>query len=175
MNVNILDFINSNNKIKRKYLCNKQDGDNILPNIRWTVKDNNKIKSFAIIFEDITINFVHLFIPFINKDIREINEIKELSFEKTIKDKSIIDIYKNINKLNMFIGKNYQGKNEYFGPCASKDTGVHTYIFRLYALDNILDFDIINGSSEFNEVLKDRNIKIIEYSEQIFTYSYFYK
>ena len=175
MNINILDFIDRNNKIKRKYICNKQEGDNILPNITWTVKDNNKIKSFAIIFEDITVNFVHLFIPFINKDIREINEIKELSFEKTIKNKSIIDIYKNINKLNIFIGKNYQGKNEYFGPCAAKDTGVHTYIFRLYALDNILNFDIINGSSEFNELLRDRNIKIIEYSEKIFTYSYFYK
>lgn len=175
MNINIIDFIDSNNKIEKKYICDKQEGDNILPNIRWTVKNNNKIKSFAIIFEDITVNFIHLFIPFINKNIREISEIKELSFEETIKNKSIIDIYENINKLNIFIGKNYRGKNEYFGPCAAKDTGVHTYIFRLYALDNILNFDIIKGSSEFTEVLKNRNIKIIEYSDKIFTYSYFYK
>lgn len=178
MNLDIINFVDKNNKIEKKHICTKNNGDNILPNIQWTVenKKNNKIKSFVIIMEDITVKFVHLFIPYINKDIQEINEISDFSFQKILKKKrkkkSIKDIYKDIDKLNLFIGKNYFDKNEYYGPCAPEGTGLHTYIFHLYALDNILDFDKINGSEEFNEILKDKNINIINYSEKEFQYSH---
>ena len=174
MNLDIINFVNKNNKIEQKHICTKNNGDNILPNIQWIIKNknNNKIKSFAIIMEDITVKFVHLFIPYINKDIREINEISDFSFQDILKKKSIQDIYEDIYKLNLFIGKNYLDKNEYYGPCAPQGTGFHTYIFRLYALDSILDFDKIKGSQEFKETLKNKNISIINYSEKKFQYSH---
>jgi hypothetical protein len=175
MNLDIINFVDKNNKIDQKHICLKNNGDNILPNIQWVVK-NNKIKSFAIIMEDITVKFVHLFIPYINKDIRKIDEISDFSFQKILKKKrkkkSIKDIYEDIDKLNLFIGKNYLDKNEYYGPCAPPKTDIHTYIFRLYALDSILDFDNIKGFQEFEETLKNKNINIINYSKKKFKYSH---
>jgi len=75
MNLTIIDFL-KNNKINLKYICKNHNGKNIIPKITWN--NVSHAKSYAIIFEDPDTpidNFVHMYIPYINKNINSLNEI----------------------------------------------------------------------------------------------------
>jgi Raf kinase inhibitor-like YbhB/YbcL family protein len=165
MKLFIKDFVNKDNKIKKKYICKNHDGQNISPYIEWTsIKD---VKSYALILEDpdaVSGNFVHWYIPYISPDI---NGIDNLIMINSIKNIS--------NKAHLKQGKNSLNEFGYHGPCAPKGSGVHRYIFRIYSLDNILNFDkykSISGSTEFEEILKKESITILDTDSSIFNYSY---
>lgn len=64
-------------------------------------------------------------------------------------------------------GKNDAGKLEYEGPCPPGGTGIHHYIFRLYALDGILDLE---EGAIAEEVEQEMEGHIIETTEIIGIY-----
>lgn len=172
MNINIVDFI-KNNKINKKYICKNHNGKNIMPKILWN--NISQAKSYAIIFEDPDTpvdNFVHMYIPFINKNINSLDEINT-----NMVSHLNINHFNNINNnMNIIFGKNSLNQLGYFGPCAPPNTGTHRYIFTIYALDNILKINkdniYVQSSIEFEKILKENNIKIIDRDHKEFKYSY---
>jgi Raf kinase inhibitor-like YbhB/YbcL family protein len=156
MNLTIHNFLNSNKKIKKEYLCLSHGGNNICPKISWNCVEN--AKSYVIIMEDpdtaVVSNFIHLFL--------------------------YVDIINNrsCNTLShkLYFGKNSLNENSYHGPCAPKDTGVHRYIFSIYALNKKIKFNRnnnkINSSKNFINKIKNMDYNILSKDRVQFTYSY---
>ncbi len=94
----------------------------------------------------------------------------------TPNDNCSINTYENKN--TFYFCKNYLNDNSYFGPCAPENTGIHRYIFTIYALDNVINFtsnnDKINGSKDFINKIKKGifNVKILDKKRIIYKYSY---
>jgi phosphatidylethanolamine-binding protein (PEBP) family uncharacterized protein len=68
-------------------------------------------------------------------------------------------------------GLNTYKKYGWYGPCPPRNTGKHKYIFTLYALDNIFDFNIqkqIRSSKHYEEMLKSKHSKIIDIEKKDF-------
>ena len=178
MNLTINDFL-KNNKINLKYICKNHNGKNITPKITWN--DVSHAKSYAIIFEDPDTpidNFVHMYIPFINKNINSLNEINT-NLISHINNKNFninINSTNNQNNMNLIFGLNSLNKFGYYGPCAPVNTGTHRYIFIIYALDNILKINkdniFVQSSIEFEKILKKNNINIIDRDHKEFKYSH---
>lgn len=163
MNLTINDFVNSRKKINKEYLCYSHGGKNMCPKISWNCVD--KAKSYVIIMEDpdaIGSTFIHLFL-----------------YVEPINNNSC-----NTTSHKLYFGKNSLNENSYFGPCAPKDSGVHRYIFTIYALNKKIKIntnnDKINGSinfinklnkMEYNKLNNDK-ILVLSKSSVQFTYSY---
>ena len=148
MNLTIHNFVNSKKKINKEYLCISHGGKNKCPKMSWNCVEN--AKSYVIIMEDpdaIGSNFIHLFL--------------------------YIDVINNTscNTLShkLYFGKNSLNEKSYHGPCAPIDTGVHRYIFTIYALNKKIK---INSSKNFINKLKDNKILILSKDSVQFTYSY---
>ena len=159
MNLEILDFIN------KKHICENHNGENISPSIRWTLVEN--AQSYAIILEDpdaVSGNFVHWYIPYICPELCGIDSLVMTNCIGNV-----------LNKSRVKQGKNSLGQFGYHGPCAPKDTGIHHYIFIIYALNGMVDitkYKDISGSKEFESILKNSSIKILERDSCTFKYSY---
>lgn len=70
-------------------------------------------------------------------------------------------------------GLNSYNKIGWYGPCPSPNTGIHKYIFTLYALDKIFDYDIskkIKSSQHYEQLLKVHNIQILDKQKISFDY-----
>ena len=169
MNLQVHDFV-INNKIKKKYICINQGGDNISPKISWNIVSGTE--SYALILEDpdalMKGTFIHWYIPYIDKDILEINKLNNnLNLLK--------NIYKNSKNIKLIQGKNTLGEIGYHGPCAPNKVN-HNYTFYIYALDNKLSVNnnilSINDSGHFEEILKNNNINILGKDSKSFQYSY---
>jgi Raf kinase inhibitor-like YbhB/YbcL family protein len=174
MNLTILDFI-KNNKINSKYICKNHKGENIMPQIKWNYIKN--ALSYAIIFEDpdtLHGNFVHMYIPYINKNICILSELNTNNMNQSYININLSNI--NINLPNIIFGKNDMNKFGYHGPCAPPNTGIHRYIFTIYALDNILKINndniAIYSYIQFEEILLKNKINILSKDNKKFTYSY---
>lgn len=174
LNLDIKNFT-KNNKILRKYICKNHGGNNISPSLSW-----NKISdstSYALILEDpdaVIGNFVHWYLPFIDPSITTISSLDYNDSENLENKKE-----KNSNQtIRIIHGKNTLGEIGYHGPCAPPNSGTHRYIFTLYALNGKLDFTKnsknlqIKGSTEFENILKENNIKILAFDKKEFHYSY---
>ena len=163
MNLTIHNFVNSNKKIKKEYLCLSHGGNNICPKMSWNCVEN--AKSYVIIMEDpdaVVSNFIHLFL-----------------YVDIINNKSC-----NTLSHKLYFGKNSLNENSYHGPCAPKNTGVHRYIFTIYALNKKIKLnkinDKINSSKNFINKIKNMNynklnndkILILSKDSVQFTYSY---
>ena len=155
MNLTIHNFVNSNKKIKKEYLCLSHGGNNICPKMSWSCIDN--AKSYVIIMEDpdaVVSNFVHLFL-----------------YIDIINNKSC-----NTLSHKLYFGKNSLNENSYNGPCAPKNTGVHRYIFTIYALNKKIKFnknnDKINGTKDFIDKITNMDYKILSKESIQFKYSY---
>ena len=155
MNLTIHNFVNSNKKIKKEYLCLSHGGNNICPKMSWSCIDN--AKSYVIIMEDpdaVVSNFVHLFL-----------------YIDIINNKSC-----NTLSHKLYFGKNSLNENSYNGPCAPKNTGVHRYIFTIYALNKKIQFnknnDKINGTKDFIDKITNMDYKILSKESIQFKYSY---
>jgi Raf kinase inhibitor-like YbhB/YbcL family protein len=164
MNLKVIDFPN------KKYICKKYDGDNVSPVISWNIIP--KAKSYAIIMEDpdaVVGNFIHWYIPYISNNI---NKIDSLCFIDNYGINNYLKI--NLNKLSIFFGKNSLDKYGYTGPCPPIGTGLHRYIFNIYALDNILQINEnnikIKDSKNFKNILKEQSIKCIDKSSIMYKY-----
>lgn len=110
----------------KKYGCL---ADNISPELSWTGAPK-ETKSFALLVEDPDAPkqiWVHWILFNIDKNINKLEE----NFN--------IEDYKSISK-DIKEGKNTFLNNNYGGPCPPEGE-THKYIFRLYALDKILDLD----------------------------------
>ena len=167
MDLRILNFI-KNNKINSKYICKNHKGKNIMPQIKWNYIKN--ALSYAIIFEDPDTphgNFVHMYIPYINKNICILGELNTNKNKKS---------FMNINLSNIIFGKNDINEFGYHGPCAPPNTGIHRYIFTIYALDNILKINndniAVHSFIQFEEILQKNKINILSKDNKQFTYSY---
>jgi Raf kinase inhibitor-like YbhB/YbcL family protein len=154
MNLTIHNFVNSKKKINKEYLCISHGGSNTCPKISWNCIEN--AKSYVIIMEDpdAVSNFVHLFL-----------------YIDMINNKSC-----NTLSHKLYFGKNSLNENSYHGPCAPKDTGVHRYIFTIYALNKKIKFnknnDKINSSKDFIDKFIKMNNKILSKENIEYKYSY---
>lgn len=143
MNFNIINFYNKKTQITRKYFCKKNGGHNISPHIKW-----NKIqgaKSYSLVMED------------------------PLSIHGNTVHWFIPAIYDD----KIIYGLNTYKTYGWFGPCPPENTGKHQYIFTLYSLDNIFDFNLkkqINSSHHYEELLNSNNIKILHKEIKVFDY-----
>jgi hypothetical protein len=182
MNIELINFSN-NNKIKKHHICTAQQGKNLSPHIKW-----NKIegaKSYALIIEDpdaVIGTFIHWYIPYINKDICEIDNLNNLinhnsGIVNNINYNKLNDKIKN-NKIKIFQAQNSINEFGYYGPCSPNKNGLHRYIFRLYALDNIINLnsDIIkikNSDDFLKKISKNTpKINIIDQGEIQIMYEY---
>jgi len=157
------------NKILRKYICIEQGGDNISPKISW--KEVYQVKSYALILEDpdaIKGTFIHWYIPYIDKDILEIDELNHGLNEN-------IDYYNIKSKIRLVQGKNSLGTTGYYGPCAPNKKD-HHYTFYIYALDQIIKMDndplVIEDHHNFELLLKGQHINILNKDSKIFKFHY---
>ena len=126
------DAFQNGDMIPKKYTC---QGEDISPHLKWEDAPENT-KSFALILDDPDApsgTWVHWLIKDIPKDARE---IKEDSVPGTEVDNS-------------------WGRPNYGGPCPP--SGVHRYIFRLFALD-VETFDVI-GKEDFYKRVEQYKIE----------------
>lgn len=177
MNLEVCNF-SKNGIIYKKYICDNHNGGNRAPSIKW-----NKIvgaKSYALIMEDpdaVGGIFIHWYIPFIDESINELNDFLTNNLHKkynNLQEKNI----NMINNIKVFQGKNSIGEFGYHGPCAPDSTGIHRYIFNLYAFDIkvLVDNDMIKirSAKDFIFILKKKypTIKIIAKDKKLFKYKY---
>ena len=125
-------------QIKTQHTC---DGDNISPPLSWNYESKD-LRSFAIICEDIDAQdkpFIHWIIFNIPRGKRELliglTDLKGLP--RGIKE-----------------GKNSFGKIGYSGPCLPEGEE-HRYIFRIYALDSLLDLEYGINQDSFLDAIQD--------------------
>jgi Raf kinase inhibitor-like YbhB/YbcL family protein len=171
MNLTIHNFL-LNKKINKKYICEKQGGSNLTPEISWT-KVKNTV-SYAFIIEDpdaYPSTFIHWYIPYISKDIQKIDSLLLSGIHN-------LDI-NNFNKhdsIKLFNGKNTLDQFGYHGPCAPNGTGIHRYIFTIYSLNSLLKITEnniqIKDSSDFCNILEREGITILNQDSITFSYSY---
>lgn len=144
MNLQVENFYNENTQITQKYLCKKNGGENKSPKVVW--KKIPSAKSYSLIMED----------PY------SINGNTIHWFVPTI--------YKN----NIVFGLNSYNKLGWIGPCAPANTGIHKYIFTLYSLDQIFNYDISNqivSSEHFEQLLQLNKINILNKESISFDYN----
>jgi len=163
MKLTIHNFVNSKKKINKEYLCISHGGNNTCPKMSWNCVEN--AKSYVIIMEDpdaVVSNFIHLFL-----------------YVDIINNKSC-----NTLSQKLYFGKNSLNENSYHGLYATKNTGVHRYIFTIYALNKKIKLnknnDKINSSKNFidkitnmdyNKLNNDKILVLCKDSVQ-FTYSH---
>jgi Raf kinase inhibitor-like YbhB/YbcL family protein len=172
LNLDIKKFT-KNNKIVRKYICKNHDGNNMSPSLSWA--KISEVKSYALILEDpdaVIGNFVHWYLPFIDPSITTISSLNYNDSKNKKKEKD------SNKKIRIIHGKNTLKEIGYHGPCAPPNSGIHRYIFTLYALNGKLDFIRnsknlqIEDSANFETILKKNKIEILAFDKKEFHYSY---
>jgi Raf kinase inhibitor-like YbhB/YbcL family protein len=178
--IQINDFSN------KKYLCqsHSHNDNEYSPQVSWTPIEG--AKSYALILEDPDAsprprNFIHWYIPYISRDINQIDEINITRNHKVVDNINKLELSNNQlilfnnqltnnNKVQIIMGKNSLGNIGYHGPCAPKDSGVHRYIIKLYGLKEKIPLDdlSIKSSEEFEIKFKKNIIKS-------YTKTYYYK
>ncbi|MBK7309592.1 MAG: YbhB/YbcL family Raf kinase inhibitor-like protein [Sphingobacteriaceae bacterium] len=123
-----------NNYIQFKFTC---DGENLSPGL---VLDNipEGTKSLALIMDDTDSpngEFVHW-----------------VMWNMPVKSKIVQ------NKAEGIVGKNTQGKNMYYGPCPPN--GMHTYHFKVYALNSLLELPASSGKAELLKAIEGHIIEL---------------
>lgn len=137
---------NINSSLK---LTSQAFGDNAQIPVQYTCRDQNinpplsisgvadKVKSLALIMHDpdaVGGDFVH----WLMWDI--------FTSTKTIDANNV--------PAGAIQGQNSSGKSEYMGPCPPAGTGVHRYIFELYALDTTLGLQDGSNRAELEKVMQ---------------------
>lgn len=115
-------------EIPAKYTC---DGENISPQLSWSLKSDKKPGSYVLIVDDpdakkvVGKTFVHwiLLLP------PEITELPEGI------SKNISNLGKSVKELS-----NNFGKTNYGGPCPPAESGTHKYRFTLFALKEDVEY-----------------------------------
>lgn len=138
----ISDVFENNGFIPSRYTC---DGDDIPPPLEFQNIPNDTV-SLVIIMDDIDANnFIHWLIWNIPSNVSGFKENKEISYPQ---------------------GKNSFGNIGYGGPCPPM--GVHHYMFKLYALNTMLNLKEGATRDMLENAMKGH---IIEEAELIGLYS----
>jgi len=143
----------SNFNIKKSLInfCTNRGGDNIRPNIIFSRINN--CNNYAIIMEDPLAyggegNVVHWYVPCMK-----------------IKNNKIIKYIEGYNNT-------IQPSRRWVGPCPPAGSGWHNYKWIIYALEKEFvpnNYDLyINSSSDFEIILKNNNIKILDKTTKSF-------
>jgi len=144
-------FVNGQS-IPAKYAC---VGKNISPGLAWNEPPAGT-QSFALIVDDPDAPFgtwVHWVLFNIPADRRSLEE-----------DLPITE--KNVDPNAIYVGKNSSGNTRYDGPCPP--SGTHSYYFKLYALDNVIN--LLPGATK-EQVLKEMKGHIRAQGELMGTFS----
>jgi Raf kinase inhibitor-like YbhB/YbcL family protein len=157
-----------NNKFKRNQLCYHINGSNNTPNLQIEHDPNDKIKSYALLLEDIDAphdrdgNWVHWLVPYISiiKDelgnINPIIEFPEINTEGKTKMNIGVEqreIVQGLTSWDSVIG--------YRGPCPPSGS-IHRYKLHFYCLNKSLKSHAIN-----EEMTKKKFIREIIDSDMI--------
>jgi Raf kinase inhibitor-like YbhB/YbcL family protein len=177
MNFNVVNFI-KNEKIKKEYICKDEEhgGLSITPTIKW--KPVNNAQSYAIILQDPDVpgglTYIHMYVPYISKDINEISSIDTKNMPKNINKRVLSNIDISNPGLKLFFGKNSHGYNQYYGPCNPETNKDHRYTFKIYALNGVVPPSLWNNPiskfSDFEKMLSDNRIKILDSAQKIYNY-----
>ena len=130
----------NNGSIPKKYTC---DGENMSPRLEWT--DVKGAKSFAIICDDPDApskTWVHWVVYNIPADVKKLEE------SAPVEGKLGNGAMQGINDF---------GKSSYGGPCPP--SGTHRYLFKVYALDTMLE---LKGNVTKDKLLEAMGGHIIE-------------
>ena len=157
---------NQNEYIPTESRCLKY-GQNKSPSLSWTFTSNqyNKIKSYALILQDISAhNYIHWYIPFIDKNIRNIEEniYHYEKNKKNIKHFHLQQFYNKNKNIKVKQGLNTHGTYGYFGPCPPIGSGKHEYIFYLFALDGDITKTMNHQNDIYKPKTKDEFISLCE-------------
>jgi len=178
MNLEVINFTNDSGKIYKKYICTNHDGSDIAPSIKWNKIDG--AKSYALIMEDpdaVVGTFIHWYIPFIDELINKLDKFSNNKLQQKYNELQKKNILIS-NNIKVFQGKNSTGEFGYHGPCAPDGSGIHRYIFEIYAFDTkvVVDNNIltIKSAENFIDIVKNKysNIKILAKDTKIFNYEY---
>jgi len=176
MNLEIINFANDSGKIYKKYICANHDGSDIAPSIKWNKIDG--AKNYALIMEDpdaVGGTFIHWYIPFIDESINELDNFSNNNLQQKYNELQQKILSQNIK---VFQAKNSTGEFGYHGPCAPDGSGIHRYIFRIYAFNKkvLIDNNLITikNAKDFIDTLKKKysDIKILAKDTKIFNYQY---
>ena len=143
MNLQIINFYDKKTQINKDAFCIDRGGKNIQPIVTW--HSIPPAKCYALVMED----------PY------SIYGNMVHWFVPVIYDNVCV---KGLNSLNKF---------GYSGPCAPKNTGMRIYIFTLYSLDKIYNFDTsiqIKSSGDFEKILKNNGVKVLTKEMKSFYY-----
>jgi phosphatidylethanolamine-binding protein (PEBP) family uncharacterized protein len=143
MNLQILNFYNEKTQITKKYFCHKNGGKNKSPIVKW--KDIPDASSYSLIMED----------------------------PKSIHGNTIHWFIPTIINDKIEYGLNSYNKFGWYGPCPPPNTGIHKYIFIVYSLNKIIEFNTkkkIKSSTHYEYLLKKNNVKILYKEIKCFYY-----
>ncbi|NIM93375.1 MAG: YbhB/YbcL family Raf kinase inhibitor-like protein [Anaerolineales bacterium] len=133
-----------------KYTC---DGDDVSPPLAWTDPPEGT-QSFALIFDDPDApggTWVHWVLFNLPAEARFLKE----------------DIPPGVDRYDgSLFGENSWEQMEYGGPCPP--SGTHRYVFKLYALDTILDPEAGANSAYLLNAMEDH---ILDYADLMGTYT----
>ncbi len=170
MNFQVINFVNKNGMVKNQFHCHK-NGISYSPNLEW--KPVMNAKCYSLIMEDPDATkgtFVHWFLPYINKNIHQIDSLKHNKNNHELLQMQREYILMNDNDAHVIQGMNSGGYMGFYPPCPP--SGKHRYIFTILALGadtKNLGWDKkIFTISEWKDYLQKNNIPIIDEESQTF-------
>lgn len=170
MDFQVINFTNKNGMVKNQFHCHK-NGISYSPSLEW--KQVSNAKCYSLIMEDpdaTSGTFVHWFLPYINKDIHQIDSLKHNKNNHELLQMQREFILMNDNDTHIIQGMNSGGYMGFYPPCPP--SGKHRYIFTILALGadtKNLDWDKKTFMiSEWKAYLQKNNIPIIDEESQTF-------
>lgn len=168
MNFEIPNYANKNGQVKNEFHCHKGN-TTYSPELKWNSISN--AKCYSIVMEDPDApsgTFVHWFIPFVNKDINQIDSLRHNKSNHELLQ--LQRLYIQMNEPHIIQGYNSGGFMGYYPPCPP--SGTHRYIFTLLALGaetKDLHWDKKSYTlAEWKKYLESQSIPII--NEEIKTF-----
>lgn len=120
--------------IPERYSC---EGKNFSPPLFWE-NQGNQVKSYAIIMDDPDAGmepYVHWVVFNLPPSVTRLAE------------------HENISLIGGMVGLNSAGLNAYQGPCPP--SGVHRYLFKVYALDDVLKLDSSATAAQLTKAMEN--------------------
>jgi Raf kinase inhibitor-like YbhB/YbcL family protein len=144
------DFKNGS-PIPARFTC---DGEDVPPTLTWGEPPIGT-KSFALIMED--------------PDAPLGTWTHWIVYNIPVGERLVDDLYRphlQVNNTTIFFGKNSWGKQTYGGPCPP--SGIHHYVFQLYALDEVLTLADKASKAELQAAIQGH---VVGYAELTGTYT----
>ena len=145
------DFMPEGEYIPRRHTCN---AENVSPHLKWSGAPDDT-KSFAIVFDDPDTPFAPPFVHWVVYGIpSDINELQENVLKTSVLANGIKQ------------GVNGFGNIGYGGPCPPGAGKIHTWVFKVYALDIKVDLAPGATKSELLDVISGHILSQGELTKQ---------